>query len=184
MLRVYISVLILFTSLFVLESCTQKKALSEKSANNSSQVIIENVPFVKQKDKFCGPAAMASVMQFYGQNIGQDEIAQEIYIPELNGALISDMENFARESGYTVESSNGDIESLKSHIDDQQPVILLVDRGRWKVSVPHYYVAYGYSDQDSTIIIHSGFKSAQKISVEKLDDEWKRMNRLMLVIKK
>ncbi|MEE9238879.1 MAG: C39 family peptidase, partial [Thermodesulfobacteriota bacterium] len=99
------------------------------TTNEYNLVVVENVPFVKQKDKFCGPAAMASVMQFYGQNIDQDEIGQEVYIPELNGALISDMENFARENGYSVETTNGDIESLKLHIDDQQPIILLVEKG-------------------------------------------------------
>jgi ABC-type bacteriocin/lantibiotic exporter with double-glycine peptidase domain len=147
-------------------------------------VVVENVPFVKQKDKFCGPAAMASVMQFYGRNIDQDEIAKEVYVPELNGALISDMENFAGENGYSTEVTNGDIESLKSLIDNQLPVIILVDKGKWKVSVPHYYVAYGYNDEKRVILLHTGFESAQEISFDKLDNQWKKMNRLMLVIKK
>ena len=184
MFRIYSLILIQLASIFLIASCAQKESTLELSANEYGIVVIENVPFVKQKDKFCGPAAMASVMQFYDQNIDQDEIAQEVYIPELNGALISEMENFARGNGYTTEATNGDIESLKSTIDDQLPVILLVDKGKWKVSVPHYYVAYGYNDEKRVILLHTGFKSEQEISFDKLDSEWKKMNRLMLVIKK
>jgi len=184
MFRIYFLLLIPLASIFFITSCAQKESVPEFAENEYDLVVVENVPFVKQKDKFCGPAAMASVMQFYGQNINQDEIAQEIYIPELNGALISDMENFAGENGYSTQTTNGDIESLKSLIDNKQPVILLVDKGKWKVSVPHYYIAYGYNDEKRTILLHTGFESAQEISFDKLDDEWEKMNKLMLVIRK
>ena len=169
--------------LFILISgCAHNTSSSQISSDNENIVIVENVPFVEQKDKFCGPASMASVMQFYGQDIDQNEIAEAIYIPELNGALISDMENYARDNGYNVESTNGSIDMLKSKLDESQPVILLVDKGKWKVTVPHYYVAYGYNDEQETVILHTGYKENQKISFEKLDQEWKKMNYLMLVI--
>jgi len=184
MFRIYLLLLLLLVSTSFITGCTQKESVPKFATNENNLVIVENVPFVEQKDKFCGPAAMASLMQFYGQTIDQDEIAKEVYIPELNGALISDMENFARENGYSVESSNGNVKALKSLIDNQQPVILLVDKGKWKVSVPHYYVVYGYNDEKETILLHSGFENDQEISFHKLDNEWKKMNRLMLVIKK
>jgi len=165
--------------ILVLPGCAQKDITSE---SHSQSVIIENVPFVKQKDKYCGPSAMASVLQFYGQDVSQDEIAEAIYIPELNGALISDMENYASAKGYSVHTSNGNIEELKTNIDNGIPVILLVDKGKWKVSVPHYYVAYGYNDEKETIILHTGYKKDQEISYAKLNKEWERMNNLMLVV--
>ena len=89
MFRIYFLLLIPLASIFFITSCTQKESAPELATNEYNLVVVENVPFVKQKDKFCGPAAMASVMQFYGQNIDQDEIGQEVYIPELNGALVS-----------------------------------------------------------------------------------------------
>jgi len=165
--------------ILVLTSCAQKEI---STGSEPQDVYIENVPFVKQKDKYCGPSAMASVLQFHGQDIDQDEIAEVIYIPELNGALISDMENYATSNGYHVESTNGDIELLKSNIDIGNPVILLVDKGKWKVSVPHYYVAYGYNEQKETVILHTGYKQNREISYEQLEKEWGKMNNLMLVI--
>lgn len=146
--------------------------------------IIGGVPFVKQKDKFCGPAAMASVLEYYGDDITQEEIASKVYTPKLDGALISDMENFARGEGYRAESTNGDIDALKKNIDEGAPVILLVDRGKWMVSVPHYYVVYGYNSEDMVFIVHTGYASGEKIPFERLDDEWEKMNRLMLIVRK
>lgn len=178
MLRNYLLFFILVTFIVSI-SCAQKEIPTKSGLE---LVVIENVPFVKQKDNYCGPSAMASVLQFNGQDIDQDEIAEVIYIPELNGALISDMENYAENKGYNVESTNGNLESLKSNIDIGNPVILLVDKGKWKVSIPHYYVAFGYNDQQETVILHTGYKQNQKISYEQLEKEWQKMNNLMLVI--
>lgn len=172
----------LYVFINMISGCAHNKPSSQVSPDNENIVIVENVPFVKQKDKFCGPASMASVMQFYGEDINQDQIAEVIYIPELNGALISDMENYARNNGYNVESMNGRIEVLKKNLDTKRPVILLVDKGKWKVSVPHYYVAYGYNDEKKTVLLHTGYKESQEISYKKLDKEWEKMNNLMLVI--
>jgi len=179
--RLY-NILILYLLVFFVLGCAQNEPAIKSYSEVDNVVVIENVPFVKQKDKFCGPASMASVMQFYGEDISQDEIAEEIYIPQLNGALISDMENYAKDSGYTTESINGSIEILKSNLDNKHPVILLVDKGKWKIRVPHYYVAYGYNGEKGTIILHTGYKQNQEISYDKLNQEWGKMNRLMLVI--
>lgn len=177
--------LIFLTALLYLLSasgCSQKRHKTENAVGAAGDTVIGGVPFIRQKDDFCGPAAMASVMAYYGNIVSQEEIAGRVYTPALKGALISDMENFARERGFEVSTGNGNIEQLKTFIDEQVPVILLVDRGRWGLSVPHYYVLYGYLED--TFIIHSGFKGDRRISPGKLDSEWKRMNRLMLVLRK
>lgn len=184
MFRIHSLLLIQLVFICLASSCAQKESVQAPHSSNRGTIVIESIPFVKQKDKFCGPASMASVMQFYGQNIDQDEIAQEIYIPELNGALISDMENFAIDNGYGTQTTNGSIKLLKSQIDNGLPVILLVDKGKWKVSSPHYYVAYGYSQENKTVLVHTGYKSGQEIGFDTLDSEWEKMNRLMLVIQK
>jgi ABC-type bacteriocin/lantibiotic exporter with double-glycine peptidase domain len=178
------SLLLLLNGILILFSCTQETVYSENPSSVSSAKIIQNVPFVRQRDKFCGPAAMASVMNFYGQNISQDQIAKEVYSPELKGALISDMENFARKMGYNASTVNGDENTLISLVDEGIPSIILVDLGIWVVSVPHYYVVYGYDKSNETFIINTGFTSNKKINFEDLDKEWEKMNKLMLIVRK
>lgn len=176
--------LLALTCVLLLFSCSTKTISSENLSSIKSAKIIRNVPFVRQRDKFCGPAAMASVMNFYGQNISQDQIAKEVYSPELKGALISDMEDFARGMGFNASTINGDENTLISLIDENVPSIILVDLGIWVVSVPHYYVVYGYNESTETFIINTGFTSSKEINFKDLDKEWEKMNRLMLIVRK
>lgn len=178
----YISFIIFMLTAILWAGCSQKEYVPDEFSPERDITVIEGVPFVKQKDNFCGPAAMASVMQFYGDDVSQEEVAVEIYIPKLEGALISDMENYASDRGYEVKVLNGSMESLRFAIDKGSPVILLVDRGVWRVSVPHYYVAYGYIEKEKAIILHTGNEGGREIGYDELDSEWKKMNRLMLVI--
>ena len=85
MLKNFFSSILILILVFVLISCSQKTSTYENIFSSDDARVIENVPFVKQKDWFCGPAAMASVMGFYGRSISQDEIAKEVYTPKLKG---------------------------------------------------------------------------------------------------
>ncbi len=165
-------------------SCAGRGSTYKNASGSGDERIIENVPFVKQKGSFCGPAAMASVMRFYGRSISQEEIAKAVYTPKLKGALISDMENYAREMGYKAETKNGDLNMLMSIIDEGVPAITLVDIGKWIISQPHYYVVYGYDKSRMVFFLHTGFAGNQEISFSSLDKEWKKMDRLVLIIRK
>ena len=169
--------------LFIFLSCA-KESSNDHTTNLKQQAkIIENVPFTKQKYRFCGPAALTSVIKYYGINVEQEKVAKQVYTPELKGSLISDLKHFAKESGFQAETLNGDMENVRSLIDQKIPVILLVDRGKLGVAIQHYYVVYGYSLEKSYFLIHDGKKSGNLISFKKLDNEWKKMNRMMLVIR-
>lgn len=185
MLNGFIKLYFIFVlSLFCL-SCTKAQVEnSDNAAFDHNESIIHNVPFIKQKYRFCGPAALTSVMRHYGQNVEQDEVAKNVYTPELKGSLISDMKHYAAENGFNAQTKNGNLDKVNSLITQKIPVILLVDRGKWVVDVQHYYVVYGYNVKRNTFIIHDGNKSGREISFDKLDKEWKKMNRLMLVIRK
>ena len=170
--------IVLISSL--LATCTKTEPDSSVSA--APPIVIRGVPFIKQKYHYCGPAALTSVMNFYGRALNQDEVARHIYTPELKGSLISDMKYYAEENGFRAKTENGDIASVRNLIDSNKPVVLLVDKGRLGINIQHYYVAYGYDPRKEMFIIHDGTKSGNEISYEKLDKEWEKMNRLMLII--
>ena len=84
----------LIAVIFILSlGCASAESSGPENFSSESKVI-GTVPFVKQKYRFCGPAALASVMMYYGKDIDQDEIAENVYTPELKGSLISDMKAF------------------------------------------------------------------------------------------
>ncbi|MFN3946814.1 MAG: C39 family peptidase, partial [Aquificaceae bacterium] len=136
------------------------------------------VPFVKQKDNFCGPASLSAVLAYYGINIPQEIIADKVYHPKLKGALITDLENYARSLGLRAETKKASLEDLKKLIDQGIPAIVLVDLGRFFISVPHYMVVVGY--QGDSFILHTGYEEGKVIKAKELDRIWERMGRVTL----
>ncbi|SHK26447.1 C39 family peptidase [Thermocrinis minervae] len=139
-----------------------------------------DVPFVKQEKDFCGPSALSSVLAYYGIHKSQQEIAKYVYIPALKGALITDLENYAKSLGLRTELFQGSLENIKEQIDKGHPVILLVDLGNAFVSVPHYLVVIGYDE--NYFYVHTGYKPREKMSYQELYRIWSKMGRVALVV--
>lgn len=142
--------------------------------------VIEGVPFVAQETYFCGPAALSSVMSFYGVKVPQGEIAGVVYSEALRGSLITDLEDYARKRGFTTVLECGNIGKLKEFITTGEPVIALVDFGNSLISQPHYLVLYGFTDEG--FIAHSGFEAAKLYRYGEFAELWERMGSSYLVI--
>lgn len=139
-----------------------------------------NVPFVKQNSEFCGPAALSSVFQYYGLNITQDEIGKEVYIENLKGALITDLENYARKSGFKTDLKKSNIEEIKKYIDEKKPVIALIDMGFLFLSKPHYIVIVGYNENG--FFVNDGYQPNKYYSYKEFSKMWEKMGNIILVV--
>jgi ABC-type bacteriocin/lantibiotic exporter with double-glycine peptidase domain len=144
---------------------------------------IKNVPFYRQTESTCGPAALASVLAFWGRPAAIEQITSSVYLPELRGTLPMDMESFAREKGFEATSSNGDLEDLKAHLRKDVPVICLLDLGFGPYRRPHYITAIGFDDTHAVIIEHDGLRSDRLIGYESFNKAWTRAGNWMLVIR-
>jgi ABC-type bacteriocin/lantibiotic exporter with double-glycine peptidase domain len=141
---------------------------------------IEGVPFVRQESHFCGPAALSSVMAYYGRDIDQGTIAQTVYCEGLKGSLITDLETYARRKGFNTRLAQGKIDDLRRFTDAGQPVIVLVDMGFWVVSRPHYLVVTDV--MDSSLRAHTGHQAAQIFSREEFESIWKKKGSVYLLV--
>ncbi|MCX7771097.1 MAG: C39 family peptidase [Proteobacteria bacterium] len=141
---------------------------------------MDNVPFVQQEGDFCGPAGLASVLAYYGQNISQHDIAKVVFDRRLKGSLISDLKKYAENQGFNAEFSSGDIDKIKYYIDQRKPVIALIDIGFFVFSRPHYVVVFGYDDKG--FLCHFGYIANQKIGFEKFKRMWNKLGNTYLVI--
>jgi ABC-type bacteriocin/lantibiotic exporter with double-glycine peptidase domain len=141
---------------------------------------IPGVPFVRQAEETCGPSSLAMVLRFLGGNQTTADLLQETRTEALRGALITDLANAAKRRGYAAEVVDLDLPGLKARIADGTPVILLIDRGIWVYSIPHYLVAYGYTADG--FIVHTGKTSGAVIEAKTLDAQWAKMGRLALIV--
>lgn len=143
---------------------------------------IEGVPFVKQDREKCGPASLASVFSYYGVSIPPDIISHSTYNPKLKGALITDLENFARRNSFQTESGQGTLEKLKEFIHQERPVIVLIDLGFWITSRPHYLVLIGYNEEG--FIAHNGETPSELYRYSDFRKMWEKIGNTYLLVYK
>lgn len=142
--------------------------------------VINNVPFVQQEGNLCGPAALSSVLSYYGSNVFQEEIGKVVFDKRFKGALITDLKKYSENLGFNAEFSTGDISKIKHFIDQKKPVIALIDIGFFVFSRPHYVVVFGYDDEG--FICHTGFKANEKIKYDKFEKMWVKFGKTYLVV--
>lgn len=111
------------------------------------------VPLVRQATEYtCGPAAVQSVAGYYGDRYNESELSTMLHTNAQVGTFYGDIVVWARAKGYSVaEHQDMTLESLKSQLDSQLPVICLLQAWPEKTvdlaadwQDGHYVVAVGY----------------------------------------
>lgn len=148
---------------------------------------IENVPYFAQKDFQCGPAALATVVNYWylrdrsGRQLPTETIIADIYSPSARGVLGMDLGFYARKLGFDVVDHAGSMENIKRNVDLGVPVIILVDYGMLAHQQNHFMVAKGYTND--SIIVNSGREENQAILAEDLNKIWKKTGFWSLIIR-
>lgn len=107
-------------------------------------------------------------------------VARGVTTPQLGGALLPDLENFARRQGFATRSGRGDLVLLRRQIDAGRPVLIPVDMGFWLATRPHYLVVFGYNERG--FIAHNGMEAEAFIDAGELLARWEKMNSLYLYL--
>ena len=162
----YINILIIFSLLF--SACTFSNNInSDKHAR-----FIKNVPFYPQKLYQCGPASLAGVLNYWGIQTNQDEVADEIYSKTAKGTLNIDMIAYAEQKGFKVKQFKGSIKDIKTYINSGYPLIVMVDYGLWLYQKNHFMVIVGYNNNGA--YANSGGKKSLFLSFNKLYRIWEK----------
>jgi tetratricopeptide (TPR) repeat protein len=118
--------------------------------------VISDVPFFRQKQHECGPAALACVYNFLGLQQDVEEISKRIYSRKQKGSLNLQLLIDAREQGLTATMYSGSFERIRDAVDDETPLTLMISEGGDSL---HYIVVVGYEgDNLSTIVVHDGYR--------------------------
>ncbi|MEW6418412.1 MAG: C39 family peptidase [Nitrospirota bacterium] len=171
-------ILVLLYFLITLLSCATINEIPEATHIR----IIENVPFYPQETYQCGPASLASVLNYWGINISPDEIAKEIFSESARGTLNMDMVLYAQRKGLNTIQYQGSMDNLKKNIDFGYPIIVLVDYGFSLYRANHFMVVIGYNEHG--VIVNSGRDKGKFISAEDILKAWEKTNYWTLLIKK
>lgn len=142
---------------------------------------ISGVPFFRQDENTCGPAALASVVSYWGGTSEPDEIAARVYLRRLRGTLPMDMERFMQDAGFKTFAQAGSFEALKTMILRDLPVIALLDAGFGLYRRPHYVTVIGFDETRQEVIMHDGITPNRLIGYRHFLKDWNRAGLWMLI---
>ena len=143
---------------------------------------IDGVPFFRQTEYACGPAALAVVLSYHRRAADLAELTGLLVYPALHGTLPMDMERVAKDRGLRTTTAHGDKELLRSSLKKDLPAIVLLDLGFGVFKQPHYVVLTGYDDGNRLYIMHDGATRDRTMPYEELEKYWVRGGRWMLVV--
>jgi len=153
------------------------------AAAPSAGPFIDGVPFFPQDEYMCGPAALASVIGYYGASGGMDAVAKEVYSEKLNGTLPMDLLIYAREKGFEAKYFKGSMEGLKESLVRKEPLILFLNLGYEFYPVGHYVVAVGMDEASGFVYAHSGMKKQERYTVKELERSWSKTGYSTLLVR-
>jgi ABC-type bacteriocin/lantibiotic exporter with double-glycine peptidase domain len=130
----------------------------------------------------CGPAALASVIGYYSNAVGIEEVAREVYNERLEGTLPIDLFIHAKELGFGAEYYKGGMADLFEKLLESRPLILFLNLGVEAYPVGHYIVAVGYNDKLGVVLAHSGVEPMKVYSYERLIGSWSKTGYATLLI--
>lgn len=157
-------------------------ALKNLSTISSSKEI-QNVPFIEQAARQCGPATLAMAMQWSGKNITPDDLSPKMFNPEMKGSLQIDLISAARREGMMAIPLEGFVSLLKE-IDGGHPVIVFQNLGLGWYPIWHYALAIGYDLNTREIVLHSGPDAAKRVGFKRFENSWQKADYWGLVVLK
>lgn len=151
------------------------------SLHKENKAVINNVKYIEQKPNYCGPASLAMIFNYWGMSIEQDEIAGEIYSPELGGTISIELVLYAIKKGFEAEMYKGAIENLKNKISNGFPLLVSHRQDENKETV-HYLVVWGFDDDEKMIYAHSGIKENSAMDYKTFLKRWGLADNLTIFI--
>lgn len=132
------------------------------------------VPFFPQEEYQCGPAALATVLNWSGIRVTPAELTPQVYLPERRGSLQLELLGAARRHGRVPYVLAPQLESLLAEVSSGNPVLVLQNLGlswapRW-----HYAVVVGFDLRRDRVILRSGPIRRHETPFKVFERTWRR----------
>lgn len=167
----------------LLSGCAAYRIPSSALRDDPGPLYMQSVRPVAQQSYQCGPAALESVLSYWGVSATADEISRELYTPGARGILNFLLAQYARRRGFWTEIHTGDApDDLRAWLARGVPPIVMLRVGpRW-LACYHFVVLTGFNARDDVWYANTGAAQTQAIPDRALRSRWKDAQRWALVI--
>lgn len=142
--------------------------------------MVAGVPFHAQEDHQCGPAALATVLNFHGDPVTPEDIARAVYRADLRGAVSLDLALYPRSRGFATRFFRGSAADIAAAVRAGRPLALMVDQGFGGVRVLHYLVVTGYGPDG--VVVNSGREQGKLLAWPEFLAAWERAANWTLLV--
>lgn len=162
-----------------LQGCSSLDLQSNKLLENKPAEFIQPQELVKinfnpQRDYECGPASLATILQWQGLSVSDSELVPQIYLPKRKGSLQVELLVATRRYGlipYVIEKN---MAALLREVKSGNPVLVLQNLGLEWYPKWHYAVVIGYDINKDEIILRSGEIKRHVNSFSLFERTWHR----------
>jgi len=163
-------------------SSPQTRLLLDNPPDLPPVVELTAVPFFPQQQYYCGPAALAGIINYRGIAVTPDEIARRVYVPELQGSLQIEIAAAARHYGLLAVQLDGQLESLLRELAAGNPVFVLQNLALEAFPQWHYEILVGYDLAQRRMILRSGVERRITRSFALFEKTWQRAGHWALAV--
>lgn len=156
----------------------------------TGQALLKTQKFVYQTFNNCGPATLSMLLSFYGIEVSQQEIADDLRpfqqvkgIGDDKSVTLDELAGFAKKKNLeTYKRPGGDMEKLKLFLENNIPILTItwlnLDGG-----FGHYRIIKGYDDKLNQIREDDSiFGLDQKLSYSEFLNLWQYFNYQYLIV--
>lgn len=149
----------------------KKVQLQDEDFIGKPMAITNNVPFIEQTPKLCGPTALYMVTKPFRSLLNLDEVSSLTFTPAASGTYKQDMLAAARRLGmapYRVLSFS----QIIDYLAHDTPVVLFHRTDfLWK-NFWHYSVLTGYNRKAETFSLHIGPYANREADISDVVGSW------------
>ncbi|HKQ29828.1 MAG TPA: PA2778 family cysteine peptidase, partial [Burkholderiales bacterium] len=175
---------VILTALTIASGCAalQSERLLATADAFPAPIELDDVPFFPQEEFQCGPAALATVLEWSGLPITPEQLAPQLYVPQRRGSFQLELLATARRHGRIPYVLQPQIESLAAEIASGNPVLVLQNLGLSFAPTWHYAVAVGLDLGSGEIVLRSGRERRHVTTLATFERTWRRADYWAIVI--
>ncbi|MEX0730184.1 MAG: PA2778 family cysteine peptidase [Aquisalimonadaceae bacterium] len=168
----------------VLPGCASLTAISEDEAFERPPPAIEltGVPYFPQDDYQCGPAALAEMLGWSGEQVTPEELAPSLFIPERKGTLQTELIAQTRQRDRVPYRIAGEFDAIIAELEAGNPVMVFQNLSLAWYPVWHFAVVVGYDPERGGFILRSGREKRVFTKLDTFRRSWDRGERWAIVV--
>ena len=135
-------------------------------------VELRDTPFFPQEAFQCGPAALATALRASGVPIEPAALTPEVYLPERQGSLQTELVGATRRHGRLAYRLPGIGDALIAELAEGRPVVVFQNLRFAHWPKWHYAVLIGYDADRNEAILRSGTKERETMRWQRFARSW------------